>query len=144
MAQWNMLTENVLWFVPSCHRHDNDNSTKNHHRDAHFKRGGRGSESFHHLPEAAQLGRDASELEPGSVQACVLLSRALMSSLLGMPCRSGGHTGVWEWGAVCTPALSVPGWLSDFDPSHLHPHSYPSPQCLGLTSSALGESIFSC
>lgn len=74
MAPWNILIEDMLWldwFAPSCHWHDNDNSTKKHLMDAHFQRGGTGSERLHHLPEAAQLGRDASEPEPRSVQACM-------------------------------------------------------------------------
>lgn len=129
-----MLTEDCSgWGGLSLHIsvNDNDNSTKKHHGETHFQRGGRGSESFHHLPEAAELGREASEPGPRSVPACVQLSRALMSSLLGMPCRSGGHTEVWEQGAVCTPALSASGWLSDFDPSHLHPSQLPQPPVPG-------------
>lgn len=42
-----------------------------------------------------------------------------------------GHTGVWEQRAVCAPALSALGWLSDFHPSHFYPHNYPSPPVSG-------------
>ena len=42
-----------------------------------------------------------------------------------------GHTGVWEQGAVYIPALSAPGWLSDFDPSYLHPSQLPQPPVPG-------------
>lgn len=77
------------------------------------------------MPEVAQLGGDAAEPKPRSVQAlCVTQQDSDVFSAANAQ-QIWGHTGVWAWGAVRTPALSALGLLSDFYPSHLHPPSSP-------------------